>query len=344
MSDLKYKYAYDQDNNIIFINDAFKNNYGQKYYLINNSECELTLADGVKNQKHFRIKKGASINGVIVSGGSFGESQEHHNAKMEIIKNGYFNWSDYKIHIKNTKYEYKLEGSRYRADLFAELLCGTPCAIEIIISSNVSESKKEFIKENEILTFEIYYDKNGLQQLKQFDCYGNEKIGIVKAGILEFKSRTDELRRTMPKEKSRIRDRYNSEFQGFESRERKEFDIFMFEFRERESRIKREIFDITKQIQSITSASGIDYKEVNELESKVKCNINAIRETKREIEKCSEIYRRFKSEADKINELEVSIGRLEDSFRKAAENCKIEWFGNYPIGMNKYQFIKYMCE
>lgn len=326
MSDLKYKYAYDQDNNIIYINDAFKNNYGQKYYLINNSECELTLADGVKNQKHFRIKKGATIKGVIVSGGSFGESQEHHNAKMEIIKNGYFNWNDYKIYIKNAKYEYKLDGSRYRADLFAELLCGTPCAIEIIISSSVSESKKEFIKENGILTFEIYYDKNGLQQFKQFDCYGNEEIEIVKSGILEFKSRADELRRTMPKEKSRIRNEYESRARCFEDT------------------IKREIFDITKQIESITIASGIDYKEVDKLESEIRININGIRETKREIDKCAEIYRRFKSQADKVNGIEVSVRRLEDSFRKAAENCKIEWFGNPPGGMNKYSFIKYMCE
>lgn len=326
MSDLKYKYAYDQDNNIIYINDAFKNNYGQKYYLINNSECELTLADGVKNQKHFRIKKGATIKGVIVSGVSFGESQEHHNAKMEIIKNGYFNWNDYKIHIQNSKYEYKLDGSRYRADLFAELLCGTPCAIEIIISSGVSQSKKKFIKENGILTFEIYYDKNGLQQFKQFDCYGNEEIEIVKSGILEFKSRADELRRTMPKEKSRIRNEYESRARCFEGT------------------IKREIFDITKQIESITIASGIDYKEVDKLESEIRININGIRETKREIEKCAEIYRRFKSQADKVNGIEVSVRRLEDSFRKAAENCKIEWFGNPPGGMNKYSFIKYMCE
>lgn len=326
MSDLKYKYAYDQDNNIIYINDAFKNNYGQKYYLINNSECELTLADGVKNQKHFRIKKGATIKGVIVSGGSFGESQEHHNAKMEIIKNSYFNWNDYKIHIQNSKYEYKLDGSRYRADLFAELLCGTPCAIEIIISSGVSQSKKEFIKENGILTFEIYYDKNGLQQFKQFDCYGNEEIEIVKSGILEFKSRADELRRTMPKEKSRIRNEYESRARCFEGT------------------IKREIFDITKQIESITIASGIDYKEVDKLESEIRININGIRETKREIEKCAEIYRRFKSQADKVNGIEVSVRRLEDSFRKAAEKCKIEWFGNPPGGMNKYSFIKYMCE
>ena len=326
MSDLKYKYAYDQDNNIIYINDAFKNNYGQKYYLINNSECELTLADGVKNQKHFRIKKGATIKGVIVSGGSFGESQEHHNAKMEIIKNGHFNWNDYKIHIQNSKYEYKLDGSRYRADLFAELLCGTPCAIEIIISSGVSQSKKEFIKENGILTFEIYYDKNGLQQFKQFDCYGNEEIEIVKSGILEFKSRADELRRTMPKEKSRIRNEYESRARCFEGT------------------IKREIFDITKQIESITIASGIDYKEVDKLESEIRSNIDGIRETKREIEKCAEIYRRFKSQADKVNGIEVSVRRLEDSFRKAAEKCKIEWFGNPPGGMNKYSFIKYMCE
>jgi hypothetical protein len=322
MSDLKYKYAYDQDNNIVHINNAFKNQYGQSYYLMPNKECELTLANGVKNQKHFRIKQGATIGGVTITGGSMGESVAHHNAKMQIVKDGFFDWSVYRIYIQKPKYEYRLEESRYRADLFAELLCGTPCAIEIIISSGVSELKRKFIEDQQILTFELYYDKTGVQDLKGFDCYGNEQVADIKRRILEGKSRVENVRRGIEREKWQIRTKYSLD----EKRLRAEEDS-----------IKREDFEEGRSF-------GIDFTEVNELEESVKSNISRIRETKREIEKCAEIYRKLKSQEDKVNGLEISVKRLEDAFREIAANCKAEWFGNPPKGMSEYQFIKYMCE
>jgi hypothetical protein len=322
MSDLKYKYAYDQNNNIVHINNAFKNQYGQSYYLMPNKECELTLADGVKNQKHFRIKQGATIGGVTITGGSMGESVAHHNAKMQIVKDGFFDWSVYRIYIQKPKYEYRLEGSRYRADLFAELLCGTPCAIEIIISFGVSESKRTFIENQQILTFELYYDKTGVQDLKGFDCYGNEQVTDIKRRILEGKSRVENVRRGIEREKWQIRTKYSLD----EKRLRAEEDS-----------IKREDFEEGRSF-------GLDFSKVNELEESVKSNISRIRETKREIEKCAEIYRKLKSEEDKVNGLEISVKRLEDAFREIAANCKAEWFGNPPKGMSEYQFIKYMCE
>jgi hypothetical protein len=322
MSDLKYKFAYDQENNIVHINNAFKNNYGQLFYLMQNKECELVLADGIKNQKHFRIKQGATIGGNVVSSGSMGESVAHHNAKMQIVKDGFFDWSVYRIYIQNPKYEYRLDGSRYRADLFAELECGTPCAIEIILSSGVSESKRNFINENKILTFELYYDKTGVQNLKQFDCYGNEQIEDTKRRILEGKSRIDQLRRSIERQKWQIRTKYI-----------------------RDEEVLRREADRLRGIQNPYSlAEKVNFREVDEFEEAVKSNISRIRETKREIEKCTEIYRRLKSEEDKINGLEVSVNRLEESFRKASEDCRAEWFGNKPSGMSDYQFIKYMTE
>jgi hypothetical protein len=344
MVELKYKYAYDQDNNIVHIDSAVKNQYGQKYYLFPEGECELTLAAGLKNQKHFRIKQGATIGGIKITGGSVGESVAHHNAKMKIIKDGFFDWSDYRIYIQKPKYEYKLEGSRYRADLYAELLCGTPCAIEIIVSSGVSEAKRLFIEDQQILTFELYYDKTGLQELEKFDCYGNEQVADIKRRILEGKSRVEELRRSMPKEKSRIRSKYDSKIEIFDITETEQFEIEDRYFKDRERELNESIADIRSRIGSIPIHKRIDFTEVNELAEAVKSNISRIRETKRQIEKCEEIYRRLKSEADKINRLEISVTRLEDSFRTFAENCKPEWFGNPPKGMSNYQFIKYMCE
>ena len=49
--------------------------------------------------------------------------------------------------IKNAKVELRISNSLYRADVFGELLCGTPCIIEVIKTSKVSEVKKEFIKD-----------------------------------------------------------------------------------------------------------------------------------------------------------------------------------------------------
>jgi len=281
MVELKYKYAYDQENNIVHIDSAVKNQYGQKYYLFPEGECELTLAAGLKNQKHFRIKQGATIGGIKITGGSVGESVAHHNAKMKIIKDGFFDWSDYRIYIQKPKYEYKLEGSRYRADLYAELLCGTPCAIEIIVSSGVSEAKRLFIEDQKILTFELYYDKTGLQELEKFDCYGNEQVADIKRRILEGKSRVEELRRSMPKEKSRIRSKYDSKIEIFDITETEQFEIEDRYFKDRERELNGSIADIRSRIGSITKNKGVDFSEVNELEEAVRSNIARIRETRR---------------------------------------------------------------
>lgn len=228
--DVKHEFAYDQYNNIVHISDAHKNQNGIEYYLMPNQNGKLILADGEINRKHFRIKSDmvVMVNGVSVSMNHINESPEHYNAKMRIIRDKYFNYDIYQIHLKEARAEYTLEGSKYRADLYGTLSCGTPCIIEIIITSATSKNKIDFIRENEILTFELYYDKKGNPISGQFNCFGNRTLEELKRGILEDKSRLaddrakfawrkSEIRSRLKREKQEIVDRYSNEQREIES-------------------------------------------------------------------------------------------------------------------------------
>ena len=136
MSELKYLFACLKDGTVVSISDADKS---QEYYLYPGEQVKLILRQGQVYQKHFAVK---SEDLHLIN-----ESPEHYNFKMNILKEGYFYYKEYKILIKNAKVELRISNSLYRADVFGELLCGTPCIIEVIKTSKVSEVKKEFIND-----------------------------------------------------------------------------------------------------------------------------------------------------------------------------------------------------
>jgi len=174
MSELKYLYACLKDGTVVSISDADKS---QEYYLYPGEQVKLILRHGEVYQKHFAVKsEDLLINGNRVRFNSINESPQHYNFKMNILKEGYFYYKQYKILIKNAKVEPRILNSSYRADVFGELLCGTTCIIEVIKTSKVSEVKKEFINKNQILTFEIIIDKDGNQIIEQSNCYGNTEL------------------------------------------------------------------------------------------------------------------------------------------------------------------------
>ena len=191
MSELKYLFACLKDGTVVSISDADKS---QEYYLYPGEQVKLILRQGQVYQKHFAVKsEDLLINGNRVRFNSINESPQHYNFKMNILKEGYFLYKEYKILIKNAKVEPRILNSKYRADVFGELLCGTPCIIEVIKTSKVSEVKKEFINENQILTFEIIIDKDGNQIIEQSNCYGNTELeGLtikISKSEKEFKSK-----------------------------------------------------------------------------------------------------------------------------------------------------------
>jgi len=200
MSELKYLYACLKDGTVVSISDADKS---QEYYLYPGEKVKLILRHGEVYQKHFAVK---SEDLHLIN-----ESPEHYNFKMNILKEGYFYYKEYKLLIKNAKVELRISDSLYRADVFGELLCGTPCIIEIIKTSKVSEEKKEYINEKQILTFEIIIDKDGNQIIEQSNCYGNTELERLTSEITKsekkFKSEARGLYSQHEREKRSIDNR-----------------------------------------------------------------------------------------------------------------------------------------
>lgn len=178
----KHEYAFNQFGQIVHIDDAIKNNRGEKYYKDKNLNIEFILVDGNIKAKHFREPSNYIINhnGISINSNQINESPEHYNFKMKIIKDGFFYYDNYKIFIKEPKDEYVLVGSKYRIDLYAKLLCDTPISIEIIKTSDISFNKTNYIKELELLTFKIYINEDGNQEPKQFDIIGNKQLEQLK--------------------------------------------------------------------------------------------------------------------------------------------------------------------
>lgn len=209
MSELKYLYACLNDGTVVSILDA---NKSQEYYLYPGEQVKLILRQGKVYQKHFAVKsEDLLINGNRVRFNSINESPQHYNFKMNILKEGYFYYKQYKILIKNAKVEPRILNSSYRADVFGELLCGTTCIIEVIKTSKVSEVKKEFINKNQILTFEIIIDKDGNQIIEQSNCYGNTELERLTSEITKsekkFKSEARGLYSQHEREKRSIDNR-----------------------------------------------------------------------------------------------------------------------------------------
>ena len=209
MSELKYLYACLKDGTVVSILDADKS---QEYYLYPGEQVKLILRQGKVYQKHFAVKsEDLLINGNRVRFNSINESPQHYNFKMNILKEGYFYYKQYKILIKNAKVEPRILNSSYRADVFGELLCGTTCIIEVIKTSKVSEVKKEFINKNQILTFEIIIDKDGNQIIEQSNCYGNTELERLTSEITKsekkFKSEARGLYSQHEREKRSIDNR-----------------------------------------------------------------------------------------------------------------------------------------
>jgi hypothetical protein len=186
-NELKHQYAHNEMGLPVHIKDAEKYINGQKakYYLFEDKQIEILLRDGEKNNKHFAIKPDAEIiiNGKKYNYSQISESIQHIDFKIKIKKDGYFYWNGYQVFIDNPKLETVIYGSRFKADLFARLKDGTPVVIEVIKTSETSESKKQYLKENEILTFEIYIDDEGNQVNERFNIFGNREIESIETEI-----------------------------------------------------------------------------------------------------------------------------------------------------------------
>jgi hypothetical protein len=191
----KWPYAYDEHNNQVSISEAIKLSKRDWYGL---PDKQIKFKPYFNNQTpHWKLTKDASftMHGKIIDFSNFiDESFEHKEFKGKIIEQKYFIYKGHNVLIANAKPEVVLEGSRYRADVKANLLDGTECIIEVIKSSDLSEKKQEFIDENQILTFKIYIDDKGNQIYNRDSITGNRTIEQITTRVHDGEGKIAELR------------------------------------------------------------------------------------------------------------------------------------------------------
>jgi Sec-independent protein translocase protein TatA len=327
MSELKYLYACLKDGTVVSISDADKS---QEYYLYPGEKVKLILRHGEVYQKHFAVK---SEDLHLIN-----ESPEHYNFKMNILKEGYFYYKEYKLLIKNAKVELRISNSLYRADVFGELLCGTPCIIEVIKTCKVSEEKKEFINENQILTFEIIIDKDGNQIIEQSNCYGNTELERLTSEIVNYK---DEITRADYKFRWKAKDLYmghENEKRSIDNRVEtaiRNAGGSIENIRRRAEEVREELREkYINRKSKIFQQSDENFETFNSEASKILS----------EIEEQRALFAEIEYYARKIRELERKIkiqSELESEVRKISEDCQPEWFGYFPKGVPKLNHIFY---
>lgn len=336
MSELKYLYACLKDGTVVSISDADKS---QEYYLYPGEQVKLILRQGKVYQKHFAVKsEDLLINGNTVRFNSINESPQHYNFKMNILKEGYFYYKEYKILIKNAKVEPRILNSSYRADVFGELLCGTFCIIEVIKTSKVSEVKKEFINENQILTFEIIIDKDGNQIIEQSNCYGNTELEELTNEIVKFKN---EITKVDYKFRSEAKDLYmghENETRSIDRRVKTAIEVAGGSI----ENIQRRFEEAREQLREkhINSRSKIFQHSDENFET---FNSEAYKILS-EIEEQRALFNKIEYYAREIRELERKIkinSELESEILKIIEDCQPEWFAYFPKGVSKLNHILY---
>ena len=337
MSELKYLFACLKDGTVVSISDADKS---QEYYLYPGEQVKLILRQGQVYQKHFAVKsEDLLINGNRVRFNSINESPQHYNFKMNILKEGYFLYKEYKILIKNAKVEPRILNSKYRADVFGELLCGTPCIIEVIKTSKVSEVKKEFINENQILTFEIIIDKDGNQIIEQSNCYGNTELEGLTSEIVKYKYEITWADYKFRSEAKNLYMEHENETQSIDRRVKTAIEDAggsIENIRRRAEERGKEIQARSEQIQNGAKEEIKFNDETIFGEAITKIQNDGIEQRAL----CKEII----YYAREIRELERKIkinSELESEILKIVENCQPEWFAHFPKGVSKLNHILY---
>jgi hypothetical protein len=338
---LAYPYAYNVNDELISVDSAVKiiNGQKEKYYLFKGLSCELVLVHGDVKVKHFRTKPDSFIrtaDGKNIPYQLCGESEAHIREKQKIAFNECFYWQGHKIPIRNARIESKLFGSSYYADCRAELLDGTPCVIEVILSSETSDDKKEFLKQAKILTFEIHIDRNGNTINNRFSIYGNGQIEQIQTEIANIDRRI-----LAGKEEYQRIKRKATEVEG-------QYRIEKGQINERiksmESDIQQEIDGKESLLRGISAPGEFNsfqlYRKTQEV-------IYKLREIRREIKATEKGNERIIQLRDEIKGLEIECKTLENTFIQASKGCKLEWyaggFAKELHGENRLHQLIYWC-
>ena len=328
----KWPYAYDEHNNQVSISEAVKLSKRDWYGLPNK---EIKFKPYFNNQTpHWKLTKDASftMHGKLVDFSNFiDESIEHKDFKGKIIAQNYFTYKNHKILIANAEPEKVLEGSRYRADVKANLLDGTECIIEVIKSSDLSEKKQSFITENQILTFKIYIDDKGDQVHGRDSITGNRTIEQIATRVHDGEGKIAELRDEIVrwgKIPRRGEDKIDFELHNFGAKANYNWQYtqrrHITELQEYESKLREPIAELEQHQKGSSNAT----KLIEEYRERIQSISNQLKANEGEIERL---------------EIEINLCKsLERQISKIAKDLPTEWFGYIPVGINKLNQILYM--
>lgn len=326
----KHSHAYDEWGSYINREDGL--NDGRAYYFDKNKQVKLIF----KTSKKGNIFWAALPNQVItLSNGKkydfselenkISETYEHRKFKGDIVKNKVFTWKGCNVHLKEAQEECRIEGSFFRSDVSGILEDGTPCIVEIIKTSDLSQKKKNYINKNQLLTFKIYIDEYGNQEFKRDSIIGNSEIERITESIQKGEGELAELRREFKE------DREDSKKVTFER---------IDEFKER---VYRGVVEIRRKIRAIQEKieryDGGRDREIRELGIRINYQRGRIQEQCGEIERVESesaiIEGRIKNEDNRfsntqseIKRLEMECKTLESTFIQAASRCKVKWYCN----------------
>jgi len=321
----KWPYAYDAHNNQVSISEAVKLSKRDWYGLPNK---QIKFKPYFNNQTpHWKLTKDASfvINGVITDFSNFiDESFEHKDFKGKIIEQNYFIYKNHKILIDNAKPEVVIEGSRYRADVKANLLDGTECIIEVIKSSDLSEKKQEFIDENQILTFKIYIDDKGDQVHGRDSITGNRNIEQIAKRVHDGEGKLAELRDNVERARAK-KSRDNKQYERIHDEETSKLYERTGIYKDRREHIRCAILNIQAEITRYERQMS---------EQSIESEIIRLEEAILRITNTTNIIQG-------VSKCRNKCGSMETEIRKIIEITPDEWFGYRPKGLTKYQHILY---
>ena len=329
----KYKYFYDSDKVLTHIDDAFKPNI---YTSIEG--VEFIVRDGDVNIKHYAVKDRLKSLGFGFTGG--GESPEHYNAKMKIVKE-----LKYYDDVFNQEIQFaKVVPEKGINDKIPDLSCydkedNLVMLIEIKYTNEKSEEDIKKLAINKIPLIEIDIKND------------NKCKHLILPEALEVnKPRLKEVQRLFKESSKGFKEKIEQaerEYENYAEKYSPDINSFREGIRELEDGMQSKGTGRNREMESSKESIRDGIRERKQRGSEIR---NDIKSFKRRISNNNEAT--FKNEyrlgkiRSEIDGVELGIKERRKNTEQIAGSCKIEWFRSDwmqdPV-KNKLEEIRYWC-
>lgn len=313
---LKYKYLYNELNEVVKVENAIK---GVLYKMYLDSDLnyifieDYNKTDGTFVRGHFALKTNNPFANLGFAS-SENESEEHYNAKMEIVFNKKYYDSIFKKWIEFDEVKQEKKQGIKRPDLSCYINNILVCCVEICVTNKKNELDILELKELNAPIIELENEHTRHLILPKILEFNKREYSEINAKIIETEQRYRKLADELQPEINTIERQIR---QGYLPKENEITNWLL-------KRKRREF----KEIQRITTKSK-DNRTERELDIEVRNLRNRIEKIKYSGDK----------QLDRIDALRIEVERTKKSFNEIAKNCKIEWFRNKWINYKPKNLI-----